>query len=511
MKKLTEVEAALLKNAAMEQMTESRAGTGKAINRSIRRSWEYGEGKKTAVKVGGSLAIAGIFGAVGAATHGVGLPIVIGLAAGGLVVGKLSDTAFAKVWGRQYIGGGKTREWIQEFQAPADMGEAKLLEERAHKTIRRAYQHYRTGFAKGEGLPVGATLTSCDECVAALVRALGAKHHLDKARLYLHPALFLAEALMTAHYDRWKDLKDHEEVVCNAEWHPNSRCPEKCVMTLSKTFPPALVKEHLWTQGDIDRQRRKLEDALRTLATDPTIQGSGPLQGHNKELRWLYEDAMAIYSNRRLAQFKHGVTNMWDRKTKGEQKAFVAKQGASIGLAALGGGIHGHYDEVLDGAAILLDAGLTALDTSSAEGIESLDRGPSKPTNLAKHKDGSQIASESQEAMRKAAVHLFEINTICGAVEKANGNSFGDCEGAIDYLSEIFRIQHHLSKTEHYLTETIHTVAELAELLSRSFERLTDYHTGLNQSIRTFLATGNHNGCTGGTCYKRRSAYAMQA
>jgi hypothetical protein len=508
-KKLTEVEAALLKHAAMEQMTERRAGTGKAINRSIRRSWEYGEGKKTAVKVGGSLAIAGIFGAVGAATHGVGLPIVIGLAAGGLVVGKLSDTAFAKVWGRQYIGGGRTREWVQEFQAPSDMGEAKLLEERAHKTIRRAYQHYRTGFAKAEALPAGAILTSCDQCVAALVKALGAKHHLDKARLYLHPALFLAEALMIAHYGRWNDFKDHEEVVCNAEWHSNHRCEGKCFMTLSKTFPPALVKEHLWTQGDIERQARKLEDARRTIETDPTIQGSGPSQGYNKEIRWLYEDAMAIYGNRQLAKLKHGVTNMWDRKTKGEQKAFAAKQGASIGLAALGGGIHGHYDEVLDGAAILLDAGLTALDTSSAEGIESLDRGPTRPTNLAKHKDGSQIASESQEAMRKAAIHLFEINTICGEVEKANGNRIGDCEGALDYLSEIFRIQHHLSKTEHYLTETIHTVTELTELVTARLERLTVYHTDLNRSIRTFLATGNHNGCTGGSCYKRRSAYAM--
>ena len=103
-KKLSPVGSVGLKAEAYDLMMQGRASKGGKLARSARRSWNYGGGKKTVIKVGVGLGVATGFAALGVATHGVGIPIIVGLAAGGLAVGKLSDTAFAKLWGRQYTG-----------------------------------------------------------------------------------------------------------------------------------------------------------------------------------------------------------------------------------------------------------------------------------------------------------------------------------------------------------------------------------------------------------------------
>ncbi len=149
-KKLSPVGSVGLKAEAYDLMMQGRASKGGKLARSARRSWNYGEGKKTVIKVGVGLGVATGFAALGVATHGVGIPIIVGLAAGGLAVGKLSDTAFAKLWGRQYTGGERTRAWIGTYKQVDSAGATQVLDERAHKTIRRAFQHYRTAWEKAQ-------------------------------------------------------------------------------------------------------------------------------------------------------------------------------------------------------------------------------------------------------------------------------------------------------------------------------------------------------------------------
>ena len=90
-----------LERDARAELQQNREGTFGQAARSISRSWEYGEGKKTALKVSAGLAVSGVAIGVGAATMGIGTPIVIGLALGAFAIGQMTDLAFAKLWGRQ--------------------------------------------------------------------------------------------------------------------------------------------------------------------------------------------------------------------------------------------------------------------------------------------------------------------------------------------------------------------------------------------------------------------------
>ena len=64
-KKLSPVGSVGLKAEAYDLMMQGRASKGAKLARSARRSWNYGEGKKTVIKVGVGLGVATGFAARG--------------------------------------------------------------------------------------------------------------------------------------------------------------------------------------------------------------------------------------------------------------------------------------------------------------------------------------------------------------------------------------------------------------------------------------------------------------
>src|ERR1700733_101300 len=90
--------ARALVTEAYAQMMAGRKSTVDIAVRGARYGWEYREGKKKAAKVGVSVAVGAGFAGLGVATHGLGIPVVLGLAAGGLALRVVTDTAFAKLW-----------------------------------------------------------------------------------------------------------------------------------------------------------------------------------------------------------------------------------------------------------------------------------------------------------------------------------------------------------------------------------------------------------------------------
>ncbi|HEX4750159.1 MAG TPA: hypothetical protein VH302_11510 [Bryobacteraceae bacterium] len=493
--------ARTLQADARDEMQAGRDSRAGQAARSIRRSWNYGEGKKTAAQVTVGAGIGAGVAAIGVATHGAGIPVIAALAVGGFALGKMSDTAFAKLWGRQYTGGESTREWVSGY-AKADTAEqSKLLDERAHKTIRRAFQHYVTACEKVQGLRKAHLPKNCDDAFHLVTEMLQVKRHLDKARLYIHPAIFLSIHVLEYYEKVWKTWSKADEAIAKDSWHDDKKCASgRCYFDKpgARSSSPSLLGTF-----DVSKATSELEEAKKDIGTDPVLEFARAAKSSSTSA--LYMDAIAKYTDRGFAvKLKHSVTNPWERKTKGEQVAFVVKHGASMALAAGGGGAHAGADESLNTLVLLIDMGFTSADLGMDQVSEKA--GESQP--LGSQKDGSRTAAESQETLRDSAVHLWEIGNEWERIRDNNDNKDKfqgkTCDEALEYLRQVYKIHHHLAKTGGYLHETIEKVTKLTSKIESNISLLTKMNNSLIGDIDRLMATDHTNRCKKGSCYQRK-------
>lgn len=510
---LSDPDVLKLKSRAKEEMQKGREDVINRMARSAERGWKYGEGKKTALKVGvgvgAGLGIAGI----GVATHGLGIPVIAGLAIGGFTVGQMSDTAFGKLWGRQYTGGERTQEWLNHGRVIDTSGKSKLLEERAHKTVRRAFQHYRTAQEKAQTLPLMRPPNTCEQAFGMMTDLLHVKRHLDKARLYLFPALLLSHHVLEYYEKAWQQWDGKDDAAAKGRWHPEKFCVissrnlDACVYTGNPAGPgrPPIV----WNRGtlNVHHEQQQLDNLAIKLGIDPVV-----LCRHIQQLslgtRRMFEDAEREYDEHRVgAKLKHSYVNQWQRKTTAEQVGFAVKKGASVGLAGATIGVQ-VPSEAIHGISVLVDMGFTALDLGIGEGSEPVEEAlltaPQQP-DLESQRDGAKAGAGAQEGLRKAAVHLWESGNAWQKIIDANGGvdfSGHTCAEATEYLRQVYKIEHHLVKSQNYIHETIETITILAEAVERGLVNLTAISNLVFFVIDAYMNKHTWH-CVDGRCYYR--------
>lgn len=516
--RLSEVDIRKLKKRAMDEMLAGRDNTLGEAARVAERSWKYGEGKKTATKVAVGTTVGVAIAGIGAATHGAGIPVIIGLAIGGFTVGQMSDMAFAKAWGRQYTGGKRTQEWLNHPQVIDTFGKSKLLEERAHKTVRRAFQHFRTACENARNLHlVLRSPQTCDQAFDMMSELLGVKRHLDKARLYIFPAMFLAHHVLDYYDQSWKQWSGKDDKAANASWHPQKFCvistnPDECVYTGHARPAQSAQAKPLpgipWNPGtfNVHDESHLLDDLATRLGTDPVLRLPYPGQ-FRPGVQRMFDAAEQEYNeNRTVTKLKHGVTNPLLRKTTGEQTALGVKKGASVLLAGGSIGAHIHADEAFGALAMLIDAAFSSPDLLIEEGVEGIgnDVQPQRP-DIELQREGAKAGAEAQEGLRKAAVHLWETGNVMGRISEVNNGGYDftgtSCKEAVEYLRQVYKIQHHLLKTQKYLTETIEQITDLAERIDKGLTALTNVSNIAFKSIDRFM--GEHAYCMEGRCWNK--------
>jgi hypothetical protein len=498
-----------LKRYALNQMNAGRDDLLKQVSRSIERGWDYGEGKKTAAKVAVGATVGAGVAAIGVVTHGAGIPVIAGLAVGGFVVGNMSDTAFAKLWGRNYTGGAASREWMGNNPKIDSGGQAKLMEERAHKTVRRAFQHYRTACEKMKAVKKLCIVApqSCDQASEAVTALLEVKRHLDKARMYVYPSIFLSGHVLEYYEKTWTKWSGKDDDDVRGAWHPDKNCGcSRCYFTQN----PNLVA-HVpapWDQGNFNLAKMKSEiaTAKKQMEIDPTL--GAPIPNNiGKGTRDLFLDAQYAYTYHRGMGVKmaHSFTNQWARKTNREKVIVGAKQVVSAALAGGSAGAHVHADELLNALAVFIDGAFTSFGLVFGEGSEDVTLG-SAPANghIESQAYGSAMGEESQEQLRKSATHLWEAGKVIGRIWSENSNSDDfkgtTCDQAVEYERQVYKIRHHLVETRCYLEETIELVTELASRVDRDLFNLTYISNRYIRAIDAFMK--GHQSCEKGDCYK---------
>ena len=91
----TEIE--MMKNDSLYLMQQGRENKIKRLNRAIKRSWHYKDGKKKAAKLAVTVGLTTLFVAVGVATHGAAVPVVAAI-----------DARHAHVYLQVFSPGGRT-------------------------------------------------------------------------------------------------------------------------------------------------------------------------------------------------------------------------------------------------------------------------------------------------------------------------------------------------------------------------------------------------------------------
>jgi hypothetical protein len=425
----------------------------------------------------------------------------------------MTDTAFAKLIGRQYTGGEKTREFIRHYQAVDLRSEkSKKLVERAHKTIRRSFQHFRTAMDKLEELAMmlnlNPQLTSSDQARDRVMVLLQAKRHLDKARLYIHPAVYLSRALLSfyrIYWEQWTgahgeavDQKVDRFIKVLMEEHGASCAEgpgEPCYWELRgrRFFVRHEPEFDLWDENELTSLETQLEQAEELLTQDPGLRYPelGELELSPLTVV-LCRDAEAEYSQRRAAtKIKHSVTNAWDRKTTGQKVAFVSGQVLSVGLAAGTGTIGGvvHFPEALEAPAdFLVEAASEAVDKIGESGIDAASEVADsyQSAGVATARQGADV----QDSLQKAAIHLKELMLVqekLDGLKERKELDGDDCGSVLVRLVEIYRIKHHLFKTQIYLGEAIEAVHKCTEALDEKIAALKEFHNDMVREIDTFI------------------------
>jgi hypothetical protein len=520
-----EDEIRVMKNEALHFMQEGRAAN--AAIRAVKRSWKYKEGKKTAIRVGTAtlVTLAGV--GVGVATHGLGLPVLMAVAGGMLAVGKMSEGSIAALYGREYHGATRTQGFITEYRHrddPVDFesdGEAATsLAARAHTTIRRACLHYRKAWKKLEALrqkPV--QISSCDDAAERLTLLLQAKHHYDKAWLYIQPACFLSRAMFNcykAYWDYWRGDKQEasmgKTILSAMSMHEEDKkpcCSEVCywesVPKKEVTGSHQNNEEHLWNHPQW--REKKLDDAEKILLADPVCLAAISVKNPNfhEGTPILYFNTLAANGKRGiLVKLKHKVQNAWDKKTGGEKGALAVGQVVSAANAFAGPVIPDLLilkDLAQQGAETLVDLAIDPASEAIGKRIAASKASADQGTPPVKSSAGRELAKETQESLQRAAIHLWEAAEVYERLDKRTSQyreRFADddlCGAVVDMMAEQYKIKHHLFKAQKPLEESIEMVERCAKALKKEFPELKKQHDQLVDRINIFMCGVNHDRC----------------
>ena len=518
-----------LLNQAMAAMREARMDKRKAQARAIRRGWEYGGGKKKAAKVGIGLAIGGVALAITIGTGGAGAALIAGVAAGAFAASQLSDVGFAKLSGRSYRGAQKTESWIDKYRnaAPAAQRESvKSLDERAHKTVRRAFDHYRSAVSKAQKAKqafdqLQGNSATCDDLKDAVFGILSVSHHLDKARLYAHPALFLCQLLLTIYEetrDKWENVPKQLRIGVGKilDDHKGKTCGAAPCFAVGNFSSPPPSHPQIWAKGEVAELTKKLKELQDKLDHAPL---STPPQQQNLKTHNLWNDAKTKYEDRGLLiKVKHGIQNPWARKTTKERVAFGLGKAASVGLsgAGMGGGLGLDAASIDLGAwDILVELGFQAVEFAAGEGIDKATADEEAETDgdllhsqttwapptadLDLQSTRARVAASTQDELRKAAVHIYEIHKI---VELLKDMTEEDCDEMVEKVRQLYKIEHHLSKVQEYLHASALSLNLLIRLLALKIDACNKLEKDVWKECDRILGSGNHSACDK-VCYGR--------
>ena len=517
-----------LLNHAMAAMLEARQDKRKGQARAIRRGWEYGGGKKKAAKVGIGLAIGGVALAITIGTGGAGAALIAGVAAGAFAASQLSDAGFAKLAGRSYRGAQKTESWIHEYRnGPADQRESvKSLDERAHKTVRRAFEHYRRAVSKAQKAKqafdqLQGNSATCDDLRDAVFGILSVSHHLDKARLYAHPALFLCQVLLTIYEetrDKWENVPKQLRAGVGKmlDDHKGETCGATPCFAVGNLGSPPPSHPQIWAKGEVAHLSKKLSELEDKLDHAPL---STPPQRRDPKTHSLWDDAKTKYEDRSLlVKMKHGIQNPWARKTTKERVAFGVGKTVSVGLSGAGmGGALGLDSVGIDLGAwdILVELGFQTVEFAAGEGVDKITSDDEAETDgdlLHSHRKWApptadldlqstraRVAASTQDELRKAAVHIYEIHKI---VELLQDMTEDDCDEMVEKVRQLYKIEHHLSKVQEYLHGSTLSLNLLVRLLALKIEACNKLEKKIWKECDRILSSGDHSACEE-VCYGR--------
>jgi uncharacterized membrane protein len=514
----------MMMDTAYQSMLDARSNRGKQIRRSIRRSWQYGGGKKKALKIAVGLGFGAIFVGVSIGTAGAGAPVIAALAVGSFMVGQMSDMGFAKLSGRKFRGKQKTNDWVAKFRSLNSDEQTeglKATQERAHKTIRRAYEHFRRAVRKARAAQTAtqeaAAERTCDAAAGMVMSTLHVSHHFDKARAYEFPAIFLCQTLLATYKKYlalWTDaepkLRQRVGEILDGHAKDTPCDSDECFATGAVETIQAEPHPVFWSAAGIalmETDLKEVDDDLTAAGFDPAEPAPPGSRGAVHRAHELFIDAGRKYhiEHKRVhVKVKHGITNMWARKTTGERKARVASSAFSALVAAGGGAASGGMSATgIDPGAwaeVVQELAGQALELGGDPVIEKAteDEEMSGAAALEHHEDASRSGAESQTSLQKAAVHIYEIMTVLDKIKQ--GEKANDCASAVARLRDVYKVEHHLSKTQKYLGESIHKTVVLGRALKARIDASKTINQGVFKLAVEIVGRGDHSEC-GKVCY----------
>jgi hypothetical protein len=139
--------------------------------------------------------------------------------------------------------------------------------------------------------------------------------------------------------------------------------------------------------------------------------------------------------------------------------------------------VHHALEEIgRQGIASLVEMSFTAIEQSA----ELMDlAGEQYHDDDDDHYASAQNAADAQEALRKAAIHLWEVENVREKMPK----TFARCDFMIEYLTDLYTIEHHLEKTWKYLNKSIPRATTLAHRLNESLKIILKYQLQEREEI----------------------------
>ena len=506
-------------NAGWDEMIRGRKTRWKAMKRAARRSWHYGGGKKTANKIIVGAFFGAIFVGVSVATAGVGAPAIAAIAVGAYLVGQATDATFAKGSGRQYRGLKKTTDWSSRYRIANGANhseDAKALNERVHKTMRRAFDHLRRAVQKHRDVgPSVAALRGktpkCGDAVDLVLATHSVQHHLEKAVAYTYPAL-ITSRLLAKELKRW--VADWATIEAKMETfvgkfiddHGNDSCGDNCLAVggggTGSTRPDGGAYA-LPTADELDAFIEKVDEAIDTLdafdvhPAPPTPAGVDPHGVARAQL--MFADAGRRYDRVQKStriKLKHGISSMWSRKTKGEKKAFVVGQvvkgGLSSGSGALSGlgNLDAWTEPLTEAAGQLLDYAAGAATDAATDDDEDSGAARNIRDVLTKQNRSALTAVATRDDLRKTAEHLWECYRVTDALREADPPT--DCAMMVDQVKAGYKVKHHVKKAGDKLASAGEGLGMLVKALKVADHKFSQALTQAWTTAARVAAGANH-------------------
>ena len=532
---------------AWAKMLESKSKD--AFGRRIRRGWKYGDGKKELAKVGTGVAVGVAFVGISIATGGAATPVVIALAAGGFAAGQAHGAAWAIIGNRKGLRGvSETANWVSTMAvADPEMHREKIkkLDTAAHKTLRRAYEHYRTALRKSrksEEVLVqikAMPYVPCSVAFELIEQSLSVSHHLYKARLYLEPAIYLQRVLLVALREWIDDWKKHEAALnnlVNQALGPNGinhkKCGSKCYAKAHVRSGTAVPMPALLTDVDLDFLDDQLADLFEQLSVGsvaPKPVGSVP-QSAIARTNVMMKDATMTWKNRRNSvqvRTRHFISNTFARKTKSERIAFGVQQGVGVVAAVASTAGAQAADPAIKAATEILpklDLGIelgafvadTARDIGGGMLIDMMvDKAVDGPeidvgTDLAHHDGSTASATKNRDLLRKAAQHIQEADERRKVVHELRDVVLTTCWETREFARHVYAVRHHIGKAQTYLRQSIGMTLCVGEAMRISETRWRKNLTEVYEFVTKVVARKDHSMCDEIGCYGPAGMHALQ-